>query len=145
MRLPRVSHTSLKKDTLRQLAEERLREISLSQGKGSQSFRPTEVDRFIYDHFPELQKDTDKILDDLCKEIIPESRLFYLLKQFGILSIFLVPPLYPLGAYITRMWTEFTADQGNLTALVEAASGIVGSVLLLCVLVCSVKASFFNK
>lgn len=140
-----LSKTSLRTEIIKRLAKERLHEIFHVQGKKNQTISERDIQAFISDHFFELQRDADGVLDDLCKEILPESEWWHVIKQFGFVAVFLVPPLYPLCCYILEMWAEYRAVPHNLSALVEAGAGVAGCFLLLFVLVCSVRASFFKK
>ena len=126
-------------------AGEGLRQLYLAQSRGEQNPTEQEIEHFISQHFLELQKDADRVLRDMCQKILPEPQWKYTLRQFGFLSVFLVPPLYPLCAYVGNMWAVFRADSSNLTALAEMAGGVVGCILSLVVLVCSARASFLKK
>lgn len=140
-----LSRTNLKVDIINRLAKERIHEIFHVQGKKDKNISEKDIQTFISDHFSELQRDADGVLNDLCREILPESEWWYVIRQFGFVAVFLVPPLYPLCCSILEMWAEYRADPRNLTALVEAGTGAVGCFLLLFVLVCAVRASFFKK
>ena len=95
-----LSKTSLRTEIIKRLAKERLHEIFHVQGKKNQTISERDIQAFISDHFFELQRDADGVLDDLCKEILPESEWWHVIKQFGFVAVFLVPPLYPLCCYI---------------------------------------------
>ena len=140
-----VSRTTLKSDIIRKNAREGLSQLYLAQNRGEQNITEQEIEHFISQHFLELQQDADRVLREMCHKILPEQQWKYMLRQFGFLSVFLIPPLYPLCAYTGKMWAIFRADFSNLTALAEMASGVVGCILLLDVLFCSARTSFLKK
>jgi len=140
-----TDQTDLQNRVFNTLAKEKFRELLRLQGKNPHQIKSSELNIFISDNYFTLQKNTDRLLEELCHKILPEKQWTYLLKQFGFLSIFLVPPLYPLGTYTAHMWTEYTKDPANLTALAETGVGIISGILLLMVLVSSIRLSYFKK
>lgn len=90
-----ISKTTIKKDILRNIAEIKLRQISNDLGKDTQNASLDNVEQFIVSHYTELTKEADKVIDDLCKEILPEKQWHFIVKQFSILSIFFHSPSLP--------------------------------------------------
>ncbi len=87
-----------------------------------------EKERFIADNFTELNKDAEKTVDRLCKELLPESQFWHLAKQFGVISVFLIPPFLPLSEYLATLWAACPRDW---TAIGACIAGMVFPAILI--------------
>lgn len=97
-----------------------------------------ELKEYIKENYQDLKSDSDKIIFELSKEILPTSVFKYFLKQFGLISLFLVPPFYISIDYTI---TAFKPE----VDLTKAVAGISSSLLILALMISSVLASILNK
>ena len=95
---------------------------------------PTDIQNYILEHHDEIERAVGNVVEDLCRKILPGERVFDLLKQFGVLSLFLV---YPLVALVDVALRNFQNG-----ALQESVAEAVGILLLLALLIASAIAVF---
>lgn len=88
---------------------------------------PPSLDDFTVQHYSAIEEQTDKVLEELCKKIIPNKQFVFLFTQISLFAIFLLPPIYPLIRYATYIWKE---AEFNITEF----SVCIGSICLLLVL-----------
>ena len=106
--------------------------------RNNHSITNDELKEYIKANYQALKSDSDKIIFELSKEILPTSVFKYFLKQFGLISLFLVPPLYICIDYTI---TALKVDD----ELTKAVAGIASSLLILALMISSVLASILNK
>lgn len=93
-----------------------------------------EIADFVNGSFAALEADTEKAVNRLCSDLLPAGRFWFLVKEFGVLSIFLIPPLAFLLTHMISLWNACPRD-------IEAVAGcLVGAVLLACLITASAWA-----
>lgn len=128
-----IENTELSRTVAQRIAKEKI--ISAKKLAGMEVEDPTqiEIQEYIFKHHDDVEKLVDIVIKDLCKKILPEERIWDLLLQFGILSLFLVPPL---GALIAAGIRDFCCTQQI------PAADVLGAILLSCLLIASAFAVF---
>ena len=129
-----IEETEIAQAFARRIATEKLQAARKLAGISAPPPSQEEIQKYIFDNHDDVEKRVDGVVDDLCRKILPEERLRDLLFQFGILSLFLVPPFMALVAVAIR-------DFHN-NALAEAASEAGGAVLVATLLLASAIAVF---
>ncbi|MBQ3060454.1 MAG: hypothetical protein IJD16_09125 [Desulfovibrio sp.] len=114
----------------RQVAEAKVESISAITEN-----RPS-IDDYIINNSEIIEKETDKVLDKFCAEIIPGKQYRYIFTQISLFSIFLLPAIYPLSRYAIILWREPDFK------LLEFSFCIV-SILLLLTIICASAVSVF--
>lgn len=131
------SETDIPKKVIRDLAIKELQNIKQCTND-KKEITNIELKEYIKSNYQALKADSDKIIFELSKEILPTSVFRYFLKQFGLISLFLVPPFYVCIDYtITAFKTE--------DDLTKAGAGIASGLLILALMISSVLASILNK
>lgn len=131
------SETDIPKKVIRNLAIKELQNIKQCTNDKN-SITNDELKEYIKANYQDLKSDSDKIIYELSKKILPTSVFKYFLKQFGLISLFLVPPFYVCIDYsITALKVD---DE-----LTKAVAGIASSLLILALMISSVLASIQNK
>lgn len=64
------------------------------------------ITKYLSKNWDRIDKKTEELTDDICKKIIPGYFITYFLKQFAILSVFLIPPIIALSCYLALLWGE---------------------------------------
>lgn len=90
--------------------------------------------KFILDHYYEIGKKTETIIDELCEKAVPKEKWFYLIRQFGIISALLIPAMVLLVRYAIRLFSECNH--------VELSLSIVSILLLFGILISACYAVF---
>ena len=131
------SETDIPKKVIRDLAIKELQNI-MHCSNDKEPIRADDLKEYIKANYQDLKSDSDKIIYELSKKILPTSVFKYFLKQFGLISLFLVPPFYVCIDYsITALKVD---DE-----LTKAVAGIASSLLILALMISSVLASILNK
>lgn len=91
-----IANTGLKDDLILRIAKEQLIHANRI-AKVKKEPTQEEIDNYIKSQIHSLQNDAEIVLNDMCKQLIPENIFVYLVKQFSILSVFL---LLPFGVLI---------------------------------------------
>lgn len=131
------SETDIPKKVIRDLAIKELQNIKQCTND-QKALTNDELKEYIKANYQALKSDSDKIIYELSKEILPTSVFKYFLKQFGLISLFLVPPFY-----ICIDYTITALNAGEV--LTKAVAGIASSLLILALMISSVLASILNK
>ena len=131
------SETDIPKKVIRDLAIKELQNIKQC-ANDQNTITNNELKEYIKANYQDLKSDSDKIIYELSKEILPTSVFKYFLKQFGLISLFLVPPFYICIDYTI---TALKVDD----ELTKAVAGIASSLLILALMISSVLASILNK
>ena len=129
-----IEQTELPQVFAQRIAEEKIHAARSLAGIKSSPVSPTDIQSYILGHHDEIEKAVGNVVEELCRKILPEERISDLIKQFGVLSLFLVPPLAALVAVAMR---DF-----QIGALPEAAGEAVGALLLFALLIASALAVF---
>lgn len=131
-------------DTIYSIAKKRLEAIYLHY-KSAKEPSNDDVVVYIRDHYDELQQYTNKTIEQLVKEILPDDnfvskikRGFQVLWDLGVLSILLIPILYVCARYLIIEYR--TADNIN-----ECADGLVACLFIFLLLGFSIYGYFRNK
>ena len=125
-----LEKTHLYDDIYSDVAKEKFQKIS-----GHLTVIPS-LDEYILGHDQEISEQADKVLDELCAKIIPEKEYKYVLKEVGIFSIFLLPPIYPLVRRIIHILEWPPISYGELSVC------IVSVLLLLTIIFASAYTVF---
>lgn len=91
----------------------------------------SDVELYITTHYEEIEKEIFKAVTELVKEAIPNSQIVFILKNIGVLSIFILPPFYPLSSYICELLSQPTIEYSKI------GSAIVSIILLCCIFIAS--------
>ena len=131
------TRTDIQKKVIRDLAIKELLKIK----QCSNDNKPTtddELKAYIKDHFKDLKANSETVILELSQKILPDSVTKYFFKQFGLITVFLVPPLYICIDYTIK----YLKDGSDLT---KAVAGFVSSLLILALMISSALASIINK
>ena len=131
------TRTDIQKKVIRDLAIKELLKIK----QCSNDNKPTtddELKAYIKDHFKDLKANSETVILELSQKILPDSVTKYFLKQFGLITVFLVPPLYVCIDYTVN----YLNDGSDLK---KAVAGFVSSLLILALMISSALASILNK
>ena len=120
------------------LAKSRLVEMYNITNQDPEQISDEDILEYIKNHAEDLKKDRELLIDDLCKKMIPGSELCNMLLQFGVLSIFLLPPIYPIVGRIIELLQQPVID------ITELTSSIVGVILLVSLFISSAGAVFYK-
>ncbi len=115
-----LQKTELPEQILLDLAKQKLSNIYSATGRDSSRIGKEELNKFIEQNYTSLAKDSDKILDELCTEAIPGHWIKGFLLNFGVLSVFLVVPIYPLVKYAVCIWRNVPFDTSEFASCVIA-------------------------
>lgn len=129
-----IEQTELPKVFAKRIAEEKIQAKNTLLGIKSDTVSPKDIQNYILEHHDEIERAVGNVVEDLCRKILPGERVFDLLKQFGVLSLFLV---YPLVALVDVALRNFQNG-----ALQESVAEAVGILLLLALLIASAIAVF---
>ena len=129
-----IEQTELPKVFAKRIAEEKIQAKNTLLGIKSDTVSPTDIQNYILEHHDEIERAVGNVVEDLCRKILPGERVFDLLKQFSVLSLFLV---YPLVALVDVALRNFQNG-----ALQESVAEAVGILLLLALLIASAIAVF---
>lgn len=131
------TRTDIQKKVIRDLAIKELLKIK----QCSNDNKPTtddELKAYIKDHFKDLKANSETVILELSQKILPDSVTKYFFKQFGLITVFLVPPLYVCIDYTVN----YLKDGSDLK---KAVAGFVSSLLILALMISSALASILNK
>ncbi|MBQ3683524.1 MAG: hypothetical protein II922_10710 [Succinimonas sp.] len=109
-------------DLIRKTAEQEIADINLTNNSQRQITKAA-VDKYIALHYEDLRKKSEKTLRDTAEELVKDYRRTAVIKDLGVLSLILVPPMYPIGQYLLKILFE-----GG--GVVEGAMCIVSLLLL---------------
>lgn len=129
-----IEQTELPNVFAKRIAEEKIQAKNTLVGIKSDTVSPTDIQNYILEHHDEIERAVGNVVEDLCRKILPRERVFDLLKQFGVLALFLA---YPLKALVDVALCNF--HNGVLQKSAEEAVGIL---LLLALLTASAIAVF---
>lgn len=77
----------------------------------------------------------DEVIDDLIEKLVPESNIFYYIKNSGLLLVFIVPCLYSAWQYFIITFAKIIQGKGDTCAFLSMSdvvtSGIAFFFLLL--------------
>ena len=93
-----------------------------------------DIDFYISTHYEKIEEQLAESISDLVLKAIPDSQIIFILKNIGVLAIFLLPPLYSLSAYVCALWAL------SPTEYFKIGTGIVGILLLFIILFASCYA-----
>lgn len=127
--------TDLPKKAFDRIVKGKMAEIAYMAGRDA-SPSDKDIRSFIDANFSELNVATEKFIDRFCQDAIPESQFWYLVKEFGVLSIFLIPPLIPLASYLATLMQASPLDVASV------GTCIAGICLLLALIGTSAYACF---
>ncbi len=129
-----IEKTDMSERLARDIAAEKIRYARKLAGISSDDVSGEETQKYILDHSEEIGKKVGDVLDDLCVKILPRERVMDLLLQFGVLSLFLVPPIIFL---IRRCVFDYAGQN-----MESVAAGIASCLLLVILLIASAVAVF---
>ena len=105
----------------------------------------SDISNYIRDNFDHLNSETNKAIEQLVKEILPDDdfktkakKAFQIFFDLDVLAILLLPVLYVCGRY------SIIEDKESNT-ITEGADGIVASIFVLLLLSFSTYYYFKNK
>lgn len=101
------------------------------------------IDKYIVDHYPELNAEAHSKIEEISKEVIPERQAKHLLFQFGVLAIFLLPPCAPPPIIYPNYLSLII--QNGMTDTAGFASCIIGLLFLLGLIIASAFAVLSSK
>lgn len=134
-----LRETDYREKLIRKVAENQVRKIAEIQGN-SRAITETEILIYVRDHFNELDKTANQLIDDMiAEEIIPKSDLCHYLTLFSLLSVVFV---VPLGSLIYTAITELLAENCNLLIVGNA---LLGALLLLIFLGAAMVSEILKK
>ena len=131
------SETDIPKKVIRNIAIKELQNIKQCTNDQN-SITNDELKEYIKANYQDLKSDSDKIIYELSKKILPSSVFKYFLKQYGRISLFIVPPFY------IRIDYTLTAIKLEVD-LTKAVARIASSLLILALMISSVLACILNK
>lgn len=90
---------------IREIASSELMDIHLTNGN---SVKPTEleIDNYINDHYNDLRKRANSALQATAEKMIAKPKSCNIAQDLGIVTLLLVPPLYPICSYIAVLFSE---------------------------------------
>lgn len=79
------------------------------------------LDDFTTQHYSAIEDQANKVLNELCKKIIPKNQFTFLFTQISLFAIFLLPPIYPLIRYSIHLWKEPNLNITEFSACLASA------------------------
>lgn len=130
-----IEDTNMPERLAREIAVRQIRQAQRLAGLG-QAADPDEsaVQKYILEHSEEISTKIEEVLDELCVKILPRERLSDLLSQFGVLALFLVPPI---GCLVRQSVLYYSCQKFD-----DAASGFCACLFLIVLLFASAVAVF---
>lgn len=92
-------------DLIRKTAEQEITDINLTNNSQKQITKTT-VDKYITLHYEDLREKSEKTLRDTADELVKNIRRTAVIKDLGVLSLILIPPMYPIGQYLLKILFE---------------------------------------
>lgn len=109
-------------DLIRKTAEQEITDINLTNNSQKQITK-TDIDKYIALHYEDLREKSEKTLRDTAEELVKDYRRIAVIKDLGVLSLILIPPMYPICQYLLKILFEGSGE-------VEGAMCIVSLFLL---------------
>lgn len=96
--------------------------------------KPTneEVENYITKH-PELDTLTNQVMEDTCRQILPDRSLGKRLLDVAVVGIILTPVLMPLCQYTVMLWNQDVLAYSDIAIVI---TGILIVMILCCVSIC---------
>lgn len=120
-----LTKTKLKQEILKDLAEKKLQQISKFADNEN---KQTNLFEYIKDHYDELNKQSDDILYDISKKIIPESFIVRYLKDIGFMFAAVIPSMIALAVFLIL---ELKKEELDTDLITLGVTGIIPLVIFM--------------
>lgn len=109
---------------IRDLAEKNLIDIRKTNS-ANKNITKKDIDSYIEANFVTLKNTANKSIQETAAKLVKESNCITVLKDLGILSLILVPPMYPITQFLIK-----SLKDANDSYICDASSCIVSLMLL---------------
>lgn len=109
---------------IRDLAEKNLMDIRKTNS-ANKNITKTDIDSYIEANFVTLKNTANKSIQETAAKLVKESSCITVLKDLGILSLILVPPMYPIAQFLIK-----SLKDANDSYICDTSSCIVSLLLL---------------
>ncbi len=62
-----------------------------------------------------MEKEAKVVLDNVCKRLVPESNVLFVIANMGIVTVFLLPSVYALAMLVYDAFTQQVPSNGDVT------------------------------
>lgn len=109
---------------IRDLAEKNLIDIRKTNS-ANKNITKKDIDSYIEANFVTLKNTANKSIQETAAKLVKESNCITVLKDLGILSLILVPPMYPISQFLIK-----SLKDANDSYICDASLCIVSLLLL---------------
>ena len=103
----------------------RVADFLIETNSANKNITKKDIDSYIEANFVTLKNTANKSIQETAAKLVKESNCITVLKDLGILSLILVPPMYPITQFLIK-----SLKDANDSYICDASSCIVSLMLL---------------